>query len=168
MAGLFDCMDGVSVQINFVSRTNGVPTLYSYASTGSVNFNGLKYQKVTPCNGLTYYRLGNCFGAAQYDCDNDLYVHVGLNIECGEGGGRILGAFISWIVEGKDNFTPCTFVGRQANGDQINFSCPVLPINYTIDFPSYFDTCELSGSNPNAGIVYGNQADGAFTLSLTE
>ena len=165
MAGLYDCMDGVSVQLSFVSRAG---TVYSYASTGAVAFNGLNYQKVTSCNGLAYYRLTNCFGVAQYDCDNDVYVHVGLNIECAEGGGSILGTFVSWIVEGKDAFTACKFVASQANAYQTLFTCPVSPIIYTIDFPSYFDTCVLSGSSPQAGIVYGNQADGAFTLSLTE
>lgn len=161
-------MDSVSLPIYLYNRSGSGPFFYEYASIGPVAFNGLNYQKITPCNGLAYYRLGNCLGAAQYDCDRDVYAHVHVGIECGEGGGRILGSFVSWIVEGKDAFTPCKFVSSQANSYQTNFLCPILPINYTISYPNYFDTCVLNGSSPMAGIVYGNQADGPFTMSLTE
>jgi len=168
MAGLFNCMDGFSLPISFVSRSGVSPILYSYESTGTTSFGGRKYQKVTACNGLAYYRLTNCSGAPQYDCDNDVYVYVGLNIECGIGGGRILGAFVSWITQAKDLFNPCLFVDSNSNGLQTDFTCPINPVNKIINFNGYFGTCVLRGSMPQAGIVYGNQADGAFTLSLTE
>lgn len=168
-------MDGQSFEVYFKKRVaNGINFDFIYETVGPLNLNiGLtpaEFQKVIPCNGLANYRLTDCFGADQYDCDNDVYVNIGVAISCPfPSEGSTVSCAVTWAVEGKDNFTPCTYVVRSAMAyAAIPYLCPMLPIAFTQNFYSYFGPCELSFSAPMAGIVYGNQADGAFSVDVTE
>jgi len=175
MTGLYDCMDGQSFEVYFKKRVpNGINFDFIYETKGPLNLNiGLtpaEFEKVTSCNGLGFYRLTNCFGVAKYDCDNDVYINVAVSISCPfPASGSDVSCSVAWAVEGKDNFTACKYVISTAQQNvPVYYPCPLLPIAFTADFTGYFDVCVLSPSSPQAGIIYGNQADGAFTVDITE
>lgn len=175
MAGLYTCMDGQSIPVYFKRRVaNGVNYDFVYETSGPLSLvvggATVQFQKVTSCNGLGYYRLTDCFGANQYDCDRDVYIYIQVTISCPfPASGSTVSCAVSWAVQGKDAFTPCTYVIRPAVAAAgYYYSCPLLPMAFTADFISYFDTCVLNGAGPQAGIVYGSQADGAFTVDITE